>query len=176
MKSLRTCKTITNWTEVQGLLSKTDNTWRSGSHRPPYFWRSRGSTANGNALRPEHPEHLPHSTFMDTNADANVPMSCPRNPVTTRKLSDASVTPDVAIQIGEIEYHLHAIELRSRSKFFDRSLSTTWWRPENTHSGADGIKYRYKLVLDQKDPLMSLLEPVSPREVDSLVVNMAFVC
>jgi hypothetical protein len=92
-------------------------------------------------------------------------MSRPRKLVITRKLSDASVAPDVAIRIGEREYHLHAIELRSRSKFFDRSLSDTWWRPENTHSGADGIKYRYKLVLDRKDPLMSVVEPISAKEV-----------
>jgi hypothetical protein len=57
-------------------------------------------------------------------------------------------------------YHLHSIELRNRSAFFDKSLSKTWWRPENTHSGVDGVKYRYKLVLDEEDLWLSLVDPV----------------
>jgi hypothetical protein len=108
---------------------------------------------------------------MNTNAEGNNTISmhgkATADPI---RLSSSSVAPDVAIQVGETVYHLHAIELRNRSAFFDKSLSDTWWRQENTHSGADGIKYRYKLMAD------AVVEPVPANGVDSLVLFVSFVC
>jgi hypothetical protein len=104
------------------------------------------------------------NTFFVTNSKGRNPNGAPI------KLSTSSAAPDVAVQILDKVYHLHTIELRNRSEFFDKSLSDTWWRPENTHSGPDGIKYRYKLALDQEEPLMSLLEPVSANEVVNCIL------
>jgi hypothetical protein len=102
---------------------------------------------------------------MNTNPNGNVIVSTRGKPAGAPiKLSNSSVAPDVAIQIGETVYHLHAIELRNRSQFFDKSLSDTWWRPENTHSGADGIKYRYKLMAD------AIVEPVPAKRVGSFAL------
>ncbi|KAF8244948.1 hypothetical protein K440DRAFT_663158 [Wilcoxina mikolae CBS 423.85] len=80
--------------------------------------------------------------------------------------SDSSVSPDVAIEMFGKTYHLHSTILRLSSGFFDKSLSDTWWKPENSHSGPGGIKYRYKLVLDKKDPWSSILEPFPPDDGD----------
>ncbi|KAF8539742.1 hypothetical protein BDD12DRAFT_980802 [Trichophaea hybrida] len=75
-------------------------------------------------------------------------------------LFNSSVPADVEITVYNDIYHLHSTTLRNCSQFFDRSLSGTWWKEDNTHHGADGIKYRYKLVLDKETPLMSIVEPV----------------
>ncbi|KAF8246282.1 hypothetical protein K440DRAFT_662221 [Wilcoxina mikolae CBS 423.85] len=82
-------------------------------------------------------------------------------------LFNSSVPPDVEIAVYNDIYHLHSTTLRNCSQFFDRSLSGTWWREENTHYGADGIKYRYKLVLDKETPLMSIVEPVPAKGLET---------
>ncbi|KAF8535866.1 hypothetical protein BDD12DRAFT_853601 [Trichophaea hybrida] len=87
--------------------------------------------------------------------------------------SDSSVSPDVAIEMFGKTYHLHSTILRLSSGFFDKSLSDTWWKPENSHSGPDGIKYRYKLVLDKKDPWSSILEPSPVSEAGESGISCA---
>ncbi|KAF8535035.1 hypothetical protein BDD12DRAFT_894352 [Trichophaea hybrida] len=79
------------------------------------------------------------------------------------RLAASSAPADVEIAIFDHVYHLHAISLRNCSKVFDKGLSDRWWKPENTHNGEDGIKYRYKLVVDVKDPMSSIVEPVPPQ-------------
>jgi len=77
------------------------------------------------------------------------------------KFSKSSVAPDVEVDVMGDIYHLDSLILRHCSAFFDKSLSSTWWKEENTHLGPDGIKYRYKLSHDDKEPAMSILEPVA---------------
>lgn len=95
------------------------------------------------------------------------------------RLAASSAPADVEIAVFDHVYHLHAISLRNCSKVFDNSLSDTWWKPENTHNGEDGIKYRYKLVVDVKDPMMSMLEPMPPQRVSftfCIVIKRGLIC
>ena len=87
-------------------------------------------------------------------------MSSP--PITFARTGTA-VLPDVEIDILGQRYHLHSTVLRLNSVFFEKSMGDTWWKPENTHH--DGIKYRYRLVLDHADPVLSLVEPFGPVSV-----------
>ncbi|KAA8894444.1 hypothetical protein FN846DRAFT_922967 [Sphaerosporella brunnea] len=81
--------------------------------------------------------------------------------------SRSSAPCDVEISIGTDVYHLHRVILCEYSLFFDKSLSETWWREKNTHHGLDGIKYRYHLVLDKDDLVLSMVEPVPADQVDA---------
>jgi hypothetical protein len=93
-------------------------------------------------------------------------------------LSKSAVPPDVEITIWSDVYHLHSTTIRHNSRFFEKSLSDTWWRQENTHDRVDGIKYCYKLKLDGKNPELSMLEPVPakpPAERVCLSISFIFV-
>jgi hypothetical protein len=79
------------------------------------------------------------------------------------KFSSSSLPPDVEITIFDDIYHLHSANLRHNSPFFDKGLSSTWWKELNTHDGDDGIQYRYRLKLDEDTPEMSMIEPVAKR-------------
>ncbi|KAF8533041.1 hypothetical protein BDD12DRAFT_867308 [Trichophaea hybrida] len=84
------------------------------------------------------------------------------------KFSSSSLPPDVEITIFDDIYHLHSANLRHNSPFFDKGLSATWWKELNSHDGEDGIRYRYRLKLDEDAPEMSMVEPVAKRqETDS---------
>jgi hypothetical protein len=83
-----------------------------------------------------------------------------KRPRATIVLSKSAVPPDVSVTIFCDVYHLHSTTLRLNSGFFEKSLSDTWWRQENTHDRADGIKYCYALKLDAQNPELSMLEPV----------------
>jgi hypothetical protein len=83
-------------------------------------------------------------------------------PVTT--FSNTSVPPDVEIDILGDFYHIHSIILRSCSRFFDKSLSGTWWKEKNTHERPDGIRYCYALKVDEELPDTSMVEPVPTGE------------
>lgn len=81
----------------------------------------------------------------------------------------STLPPDVEIEILNKVYLLHSAVLRLCSGFFDKSLSPTWWKTQNTHDGPDGIRFRYRLVLDKKDVATSMVEPVPPcRALDTV--------
>jgi hypothetical protein len=100
---------------------------------------------------------------------------------TILKFSSSSVPPDVSIMVFSLDFRLHSTILRHHSAFFDKSLSSTWWREENTHDRVDGIKYCYKLQFDSKDPDLSMVEPVAAvslaeRVCHSTVLNNSVSC
>ncbi|KAF8245035.1 hypothetical protein K440DRAFT_663074 [Wilcoxina mikolae CBS 423.85] len=78
--------------------------------------------------------------------------------------SNTSLPPDVEIDILGDFYHIHSIILRSCSRFFDKSLSGTWWKDKNTHERSDGIRYCFTLKVDEELPNMSMVEPVPTGE------------
>ena len=82
-----------------------------------------------------------------------------KQPITFTRFG-SSIPPDVEIDILGQRYYMHSAVLRLGAEFFEKSLSDSWWKPENTHS--EGPKYRYRLVVDQADPMLSLVEPVGP--------------
>lgn len=82
------------------------------------------------------------------------------------RFSNSSLSPDTEIIISDI-YNFDSTTLRHVSQFFDRSLSSRWWKPENTHNGEDGIKYKYQLEIDEKEIMSSMLEPVPPEVTNS---------
>ncbi|KAF8243165.1 hypothetical protein K440DRAFT_78307 [Wilcoxina mikolae CBS 423.85] len=81
--------------------------------------------------------------------------------------TQSSLPPDVEITILSNVYHIHSTILRTCSRFFDKSLSSTWWKDENTHHHRkDGIVYCYELKLDEDCLESSMVEPVPPGMVD----------
>ncbi|KAF8241938.1 hypothetical protein K440DRAFT_675799 [Wilcoxina mikolae CBS 423.85] len=83
---------------------------------------------------------------------------------TPKCFSRSQLRADVEIRIFADIYHLHSFCLRECSQYFNKSLSETWWNRENTHSGQDGIKYRYTLSIDMTlEPKQNYVQPVSPR-------------
>lgn len=105
----------------------------------------------------------PSLNMADLSASSYGSISTPESTRLLRKpitFSDTLVPADVEIQIFNTTYHLQSAVLRTFSKFFDKSMSSTWWKPENTHKGT--LKYRYQLALDCDDPMCSMIEPVGP--------------
>lgn len=82
------------------------------------------------------------------------------------------IPPDVEITVFKNVYHLHSALLRNASPFFEKSLSDRWWKPENTHGGHDGIKYKYRLSIDCDHPKLSMVEPVPAEEVTRIIPNI----
>ena len=82
--------------------------------------------------------------------------------------SKSGKLPDVEVDIlGQI-YHVHSTVLRLNSGFFDKGLSDTWWKPENTHTDhINGLKYRYRLVIDKSDITCSFVEPFGPGAISA---------
>ncbi|KAF8528756.1 hypothetical protein BDD12DRAFT_870414 [Trichophaea hybrida] len=66
-----------------------------------------------------------------------------KKPIT---FSKSSIAPDVEIDILGNIYHLDSSILRHCSEFFDKSLSTTWWKEENIHFSPDGIKCWHRIL------------------------------
>jgi len=83
----------------------------------------------------------------------------------------SSLPPDVEIMVLGDVYLLHSTTLREYSRFFERSLSETWWKPENTHSGPDGIKYRYDLDPEdiEESMLNAVIRPVHATDTSSAI-------
>jgi hypothetical protein len=72
----------------------------------------------------------------------------------------SSIYPDVEIFVFQEVYHVHSFLLRQFSDFFQASLSSRWWKEENTMSNGTSIKYCCHLVLDNSGD--GFLEPLGP--------------
>lgn len=78
----------------------------------------------------------------------------------------SNIAADVELYVSKKIYHVHSFILRQFSSFFEASLSSKWWKDENTTSDGSSIKYRYHLVPDESGDY--IFEPFAPGSVSPL--------